>query len=139
MPTAGCRAPGRICVPEVQLPLPTFNASVSPMTNHRVCNYRPKEKGGYFAFSSSVPDTASSVRDSRTRTLWPWVLHKLYLLWREGKDSILAFRAQADLGFKRHKHQTIARNSHGFDRKNYKSEGNTFAGTMTLSLKHFLK
>lgn len=37
MPTAGCRAPGVICVPEVQLPLPTFNTSVSPVTNHHVC------------------------------------------------------------------------------------------------------
>lgn len=62
------------------------------------------------------------------------------------RTSILAFRAQADLGFhisfdtpKRHKTQMKARNSRGFDRKNYNSEVNRFTGSMSPSLKHFLK
>lgn len=146
MPTAGCRAPGTICVPEVQLPLPTFNTSVSPMTNHHVCAITDPRKRAILHFPPQSQKLPPPLGIPEPELYGPGFFTSYsYSRGKERTPSlpleprqIWASKSLSDTP-KKHKPRTTARNSHGFDRKNYNSEDNTFAGTRSLSLKHFLK
>lgn len=50
-PSLAPRTPGRICMPEVQLSLLTFNTSVSLMNNHHVCAITNPRKSAILHFS----------------------------------------------------------------------------------------